>query len=282
MGLKEEILATKPTSYWPLDDDAGAACHDELGLHAATLPTSGVKPAVVPFGPTASAPYFDGEIGSCLTVADDHDGRYSQPLGNALSVAAWICPLTLDNIHTWGDAEEGRYAHFLEKSVHSSMDVEWAMRLYNENPGTNPNLRHSRLSFYTFKPGPNPGKGNGSYMEHGHSRNDPTPVETGKWIFVVGQAEPFEPPDSPSTGDILWKQGIEAERSRADKYAHYGVRPFHGTGSLRIGGTSAMAFKGSIAHVAIWNALISSDQIASIWDAGLSDLRATPMYHSYV
>lgn len=98
MGIKEAILATTPTSYWPLDDASGTACHDERGLHEASL-SGGVKLAVVPFG-QASAPYFDGEIGSNLTIVDDE--RYSQPHANALSLAAWICPLTLNNTHKAG------------------------------------------------------------------------------------------------------------------------------------------------------------------------------------
>jgi hypothetical protein len=40
-------------------------------------------------------------------------------------------------------------------------------------------------------------------------------------------------------------------------------------------------FKGAIAHLAIWNRLLSSTEIASIWTAGATDLRDTEMYHSY-
>jgi hypothetical protein len=40
-------------------------------------------------------------------------------------------------------------------------------------------------------------------------------------------------------------------------------------------------FKGAIAHLAIWNRLLSGAEIASIWTAGATDLRATAMYHSY-
>src|SRR5262249_41561675 len=29
MAVKTAILATQPTSYWPLDDAAGSSCHDE-------------------------------------------------------------------------------------------------------------------------------------------------------------------------------------------------------------------------------------------------------------
>jgi hypothetical protein len=169
MSLRTAILDTGPTSYWPLDDDdVGSSCHDEMGLHDATISGAGVKLAAIPFG-AASAPYFDGNIGSVLTVEDDT--QYSQPYKNALTVAAWICPLALDNEETVGTSDQ--YVHFMEKAVNSTTEVEWAMRLYNR---TNPN-RHSRLSFYTFKLVSPPGEGNGAYMEYGVSANDRTPVD---------------------------------------------------------------------------------------------------------
>jgi hypothetical protein len=50
---------------------------------------------------------------------------------------------------------------------------------------------------------------------------------------------------------------------------------------LRVGGTQETAFRGAIAHLAIWNRLLSANEIASIWNAGANDLRDTAMYHSY-
>jgi len=94
MSVKAAILSIRPTSYWPLDDLNGPSCHDELGLHNASTPAQGVTLAVIPFG-AAQAPYFDGALGSVLTI--DDDPRYSQPYANALTVAAWVCPLALDN-----------------------------------------------------------------------------------------------------------------------------------------------------------------------------------------
>jgi hypothetical protein len=267
--LKTVTLNTGPTSYWPLDDAVGGSCHDETGLHDATVTGPGVKLAAIPFG-TAGAPYFDGGIGSVLRVADD--AQYSQPYANALTVAAWICPLALDNAQTAGRSD--RYVHFLEKAVSSTIAVEWAMRLYNK---TNPN-RRSRLSFYTFKPISPPGEGNGAYMEYGVSTNDVTPVEAGGWLFLVGQAEPWISKNDLTTGCILWKQGVQAVRTAADKYEHppYNVHPLHGSGPISIGGTSSTGFEGSIAHVAIWNRLLSPAEIASIWTAGQIELRHTP------
>ena len=273
MSIKSAILATQPTSYWPLDDAVGStSCHDEMGLHATSAPPPGVNLAVIPFGEIL-APYFDGALGSALAI--DSDPKYSQPYANALSVAAWICPLALDNTQTVGKKDQ--YVYFLEKAVASSTDVEWAMRFYNK---TNP-TRHSRLSFYTFNLGADPGEGNGSYMEYGVSANDETPIEVGKWVFLVGEAEPYISPGDLTTGCIVWKQNVEATRVLEDKYGRYGVQPQAGSGAITIGGTQETAFKGSIAHVAIWNRLLSAPEIASIWAEGQTELLNTPMYHSY-
>jgi hypothetical protein len=274
MSIKDTILTTQPTSYWPLDDfDGFLSCHDEMGLHDASAPAQGVTLAVLPFG-ESQAPYFDGALGSFLTI--DDDPRYSQPYTNALSVAAWICPLALDNANTAGMNDQ--YVHFVEKAVGPSTDAEWALRLYNQ---TNP-ARHSRLSFYTFNLGSPTGKGNGSYMEYGVSSNDETPIELGKWVFVVGEAEPWISQTDQKTGCILWKQAVEARRVAADKYFDYKVQPQHGAGQIRVGGMQTTGFKGAIAHFAIWNKLLSPAEIASIWTAGANDLRHTAMYRSYV
>jgi hypothetical protein len=273
MSTKTTILGTQPRSYWPLDDLTGSSCHDELGLHDASVPAEGVDLAIIPFG-ASQTPYFDGELRSVLTI--DSDPQYSQAFANALSVAAWICPLALDNTHTAGTADQ--FVHLLEKAVGPSTNVEWVLRLYNR---TNLN-RHSRLSFYTFNLGSPAGKGNGAYMEYGVSAKDETPIELGKWVFVVGQAEPWISATDLSTGCILWKQAIEAKREAADKYGDFNVHPQDGSGPITVGGTQTTGYKGAIAHLAIWNRLLSASEIASIWTAGADDLRNTAMYHSYV
>lgn len=274
MAVKTAILATQPTSYWPLDDAAGSSCHDETGLHDASAPAAGVTLAAIPFG-AIGTPLFDGALGSRLTI--DSDPRYSQPFANALTVAVWICPLSLDNVNVAGTADQ--YVHFLEKAVTPSTDVEWVMRLYNR---TNP-TRHSRMSFYTFNLGSPAGRGAGSYMEFGASANDAIPIEAGHWVFLVGQAEPWIAADDLTTGCVLHKQNVAAKRIPQDKYEFpdFHVHPQAGTGPLSVGGTRSSGFKGSIAHLAIWNRLLSQDEIASIWVEGNAELRATPMYHSF-
>lgn len=276
MSLLAAILDTGPTSYWPLTDNSDGLCRDQMGLSDATSSSSGVKLAAIPFG-SASAPYFDGEIGSILTVPDAP--QYSQSYADALSIAAWICPLLLDNTNTAGTTDQ--YVHFLGKAVDSSTEVEWVLRLYNQ---TNPS-RHSRLSFYTFNLIAPPGQsnlGNGAYMEYGVSANDATPVEVGRWMFLVGQAERWISEPDKTTGCLFWKQGVRAARTSADKYQTYHVHPQHGSGPISIGGNNSSALRGSIAHIAIWNRLLSRAEIDLLWTAGQSELRDTPMYHSYV
>jgi hypothetical protein len=173
MTVKDAILATQPTSYWPLDDLSGSSsCHDEMGLHDASLPQAGVTLSVLPFG-TSQAPFFDGALGSVLTIPGDL--HYSQPFSDALTVATWLCPLALNNANVVG--AQDKYVHYVEKAVAESADAEWALRFYNRLNET----RHSRLSFYTFNLGSPTGEGNGSYMEYGVSKNDETPIELGQW-----------------------------------------------------------------------------------------------------
>ena len=275
MPLKSTILALNPTSNWPLDDAPGSpASLDARGLKNAALPKTGVTLAAIPFGASA-APLFDGAIGSRLTIASLP--QYSQPCANALTVAVWICPLALDNTNVVGKPGDDQYVHFLEKAVTPVLDTEWAMRLYNQ---TSP-ARPSRLSFYMFNlaaTAANPtNKGAGSYMQFGVS-TDATPVTVGKWLFLVGEAEPWISPEDQTTGAILWKQRVEAKRIPQDKYEYseFQVQPQAGSGPLSVGGTAETGFNGAIAHLAIWNRLLSQGEIDSIWTQGSADLQATP------
>jgi hypothetical protein len=274
MPLKSTILALNPTSYWPLDDAPGSAsCLDAMGLTNAALPVAGgVALAAMPFG-VSSAPSFDGAIGSRLTIANA--AQYSQPFANALTVAVWICPLALNNTNTAGPSGGDQYVHFLEKAVTPTLDTEWAMRLYNQD---NPS-RHSRLSFYMFNLlSTTTNRGAGSYMEFGISTNDTTPVASGSWLFLVGEAEPWISPNDQTTGCILWKQDVEAKRIPQDKYEYpeFQVMPQAANGPLSVGGTAETGFTGAIAHLAIWNRLLLQDEIDSMWTQGVADLQAMP------
>ena len=216
MSIKDAILNSVPVSYWPLDDSSSAASvHDETGLHAGTV-SGGVNLASMPFGP-AKAPFFDGQLGSSITIPDDD--RYSHPYANALTVACWICPMTLIFPHTDGSTDQ--FVHVIEKGVRYDDDVEWAMRMYNADSG-----RPSRLSYYIFNRGSPVGKGAGAYMQYGLSANDLTPVQVGKWFYLVGQGESWIDDVDNSTGSVFHKQAVQAARSPGDKYNNHRVGTF--------------------------------------------------------
>ena len=123
-------------------------------------------------------------------------------------------------------------------------------------------------------------------MEYGHSWNDQTPVEVGRWLFLVGQGQAWLDGCDMSTGAVFYKQAIEAARTGGDKYnnpdGQWHVQPHNGPGEIAIGGSiGKTAFRGSIAHVALWNRLLNAEEIDRIWNAGLAKLRETAMYQPY-
>ena len=79
MDVKTAVLATQPTSYWPLDDVAGSSCHDEMGLHDASVPAAGVTLAAIPFG-TIRTPFFDGALGVALRSTAIPNTRNLSPM----------------------------------------------------------------------------------------------------------------------------------------------------------------------------------------------------------
>jgi hypothetical protein len=268
MTLKSTILHTEPTSYWPLDDAVGSSwMHDECGRHSGE--PFGVDLGEVPFGP-ARMPRFGGRLGQFITIP--YDERYSHAYANALTVACWIAPSSLDFRYTDGSADQ--YVYCIEKARDYSHDVEWGFRLYN---ATNPK-RHSRLSFYLFDLGNPTAKGAGAYMEYGPSCNDQTPVRPGCWMFLVGQGEGWIDGTEQCRGAILYKQGVMAWRSPGDKYNNppqWNVQPRQGPGVLTLGGSiGKTAFCGAIGHVVLWNRLLKPDEIAGLFKAGQAELSA--------
>ena len=267
VSLLETIRGLQPTSYWPLDEAAGSpTVRDDKNLHTGAV-GPGVTLGAVPFG-SGRAPFFNGELGSLIKIPDDE--KYSHTFQNAITVAAWICPSLLDFRHTQG--KDDQYVHFLERAKGRNVGVEWAMRLLNQK-STLP----SRMSYYLFNSISPPGLGAGAYMQCGVSQNDHAEIKVGDWYFAVGQGEPWIDGYSTETGAIFFKQGVQAERTGGDKYNNprWNVRPHHALAEIAIGGSiDASAFEGSIAHVAIWNRLLTPAEVDQIWCAGVSELKA--------
>lgn len=271
MKLQSTILATNPTSYWPLGDAAGSnRIRDECGRHDGE--PFGVDLAEVPFG-AERMPHFNGRLGTVITIPNDE--RYSHAYANALTVACWIAPSTLDFRYT--DGSEDQYVYLISKARNYNSDVEWGFKLYN---ATNPQ-RRSRLSFYLYNLGQPTGNGAGAYMEYGQSCNDQTPVRSRQWLFLVGQGEGWIDGSEQCRGAILYKQAVMAQRSPGDKYnnpPNWTIRPRPGPGVITLGGSiGKTAFCGAIGHVALWNRLVTADEVTAIFTAGQAELTAAEM-----
>ena len=168
--------------------------------------------------------------------------------------------------------------HFLEKAVNSSIEVEWAMRLYNQ---TNPN-RHSRLSFYTFKLVSPPGQGNGAYRSMASRRMT---RRLSSWAAGFSSWGKRNRRFGKRSDDrmCLLEAGRRAAHTPADKYEH---SPYH-VHATRVGANQHrrhqfVRFQRVNCARHNWNGLVSAAEITSIWAGGEADLRGTPMYHSYV
>ena len=221
------------------------------------------------------APFFDGALKSVLTIPDDP--RLFATLRQRADRVSLAVPSRAQQ------CERGRRARRVRPLHRKGGGGVGRRRVGAQGCSDQLNkTRHSRLSFYTFNLGSPRGQGNGSYMEYGVSKNDGTPIELGQWVFVVGEAEPWISPSDLSTGCALWKQGVAAKRELADKYGDFGVHPQQGSGSITVGGSQETGFQGAIAHLAIWNRLLSGDDIASIWSARRErprHLRNVPQLH---
>ena len=114
MSVRDAILTTQPTSYWPLDDLSGSSsCHDEMGLHDASLP-SAWRHAFQSFPSGRRGAVFRRRIGEHLNhprrsaiLATFLRGADCRRL--ALSPRAQQCER--------GRRTQDKYVHYVEKAV---------------------------------------------------------------------------------------------------------------------------------------------------------------------
>jgi hypothetical protein len=264
MSLQDTILRCNSqtlAAYWPLNELQGNSCNDLVGGHHASLPVNGgVKLGARDFG-NSKAPYFNGELGSWLEVQCFE--RLSQTFSDSLSVVLWLNPEVLDFRH-----HNKGWLDLVKKCTDAFTDTEWCCRMYNLAPDpSHRGPRPSRLCFYMFNLDAK--LGNGAYSQEA--------VQPREWIMLVGQAEAY----SQSSGCLLWRNGERSERSKGDKYhgEEWTVKPQAGPGKLWIGGVpgkdgeGGMAFQGSLAHIAIWNCVLSHYELRNIYEAARMELK---------
>lgn len=250
------VTADKPVLYLTMDAPSSGSESDKSG-HGLTGTYKGGTPLSVKLPNGDIAADFNGSS-QYLTVPSS--AALSIPTTKKLTWEAWIRPDTLQFPYS-----NGGYIDWMGKCANYSPNCEWEARMYNLS---NPENRPSRLSAYVFNP--SAGLGSGADWQPA-----PGVIQAGEWVHVVAEYQTVTTPsgcNSAYPGSIdIWVNGVKW--SMKDHFptgcmSQFSVTPKAGNSPLNIG-TMALDtwFKGAVGKVAVYNYLLSQDQITSHFKA---------------
>ncbi len=241
-----KILSLAPVLYLTMANPSEGAEPDLSGnRHTGTYLPADDRPATVslPNGDPAAA--FNGN-GQYLQVPSA--GSLSVSHTGCLTVQAWVRPATLQF-----PREEGSgYVYILGKGTAGKQ--EYALRMYSRTNTEVPE-RPNRVSAYVFNLAG--GKGSGAYFQDR--------VKPNAWMMVT-----FVIDDNPSAA---WPSGYVAiyknDQLRGQvSISQFNVTPRSADAPLRIATRQLESFfKGAIGKVAIFDYVLSSEQVRAIYDA---------------
>ena len=249
------VLADQPVAFWDISamdiTEPDLSGNGNTGTYLNGLPAQ----VTMPNGDLAAD--FDGST-QYLSVQSNPDGSLSIPMTGNLTWEAWISPDVLQFSH-------GGYVAFMGKCDSYAPTCEWESRMYSIDTS-----RPSRLSAYAFNP--NAGLGSGAFWQPVDGLLQPT-----QWLHVVGEYTTQSQPDNcnnastyPGSIDI-WVNGVKWDHSyhgQTGCMSQYSVIPQANNSPLNIGTMAYDTwFQGAIAKVAIYNYLLTQDQIASHYTA---------------
>jgi len=259
------VLADNPVAFWGMT--AGGTSETDLtgngrtGTYVNSTPTT----SSMPNGDTVAV--FNGS-NQYLTVASN--ASLSIPTTHKMTWEAWIRPTTLEF-----PTSPNHYVNFMGKCEHYSPTCEWEARMYDTTTTDQP-PRYNRLSAYAFNSSAGFGAGADFQPTSGL-------IQAGHWYHVVGEyttlTTPSDcsggtPPRDPTTypgqidiwvDGVKWDQAVHAPTGCMDQYT---VTPVANNSSFRIGTVEADSFfEGAIGKVAIYNYLLTQDQITAHYEA---------------
>lgn len=246
------VLADRPTAYWRLDGSAvDVSAHGHTGRYVGGLP----KQSSLPNGGPVSD--FDGQS---QYVSVPSSPEFSISTTGQLTWEAWIQPDVLQF-----PANMKGYVDFLGKCEHYSPSCEWEGRMYNLQSRAN---RPSRLSAYVFNS--TAGLGSGADWQPSSGQ-----ITTSQWLYVVAEYQTVTTPSLCSTrfpGTIrIWVDAVPADavlHKPTGCMSQYRVTPTAGDSDLTIATMARDSFfAGSIGRVAIYEHLLSMDDIAAHYRA---------------
>jgi hypothetical protein len=141
---------------------------------------------------------------------------------------------------------------------------------------TDPDIRSNRLSAYAFNLGG--GKGSGAdWQPHVGSTGSQDVFKAGQWLHVVAEYRTDttvyacdKESTYPGTIDI-WVNGVkwnQSEHGQTGCMSQYSVTPTAASSPLNVATMELQTwFKGAIGKVAVYNKLLSQDQITSHYKA---------------
>lgn len=246
------VLSHKPTMFMAMTGFASGSEVDLVGSHGGAYQGGTPTSAKMPNGDIAAG--FNGSS-QYLTVTSKPD--LSITTTGHLTWEAWIRP---DVLQFGSD-----YINYMGKCAEYAPTCEWEARMYSSATSQG---RCHRLSAYAFNP--SAGLGSGAYFQTQCGQ-----VPAGKWIHVVGQYNIKETPqgcDASYPGGInIWVNGVkwnQAAHLPTGCMSQYQVRPQANNSPLNIGTMTGEAmFPGAIGKVAIYDYLLSQEQISAHFQA---------------
>jgi hypothetical protein len=245
----EAILSDLPVGYWGMR--ATSTIEPDLVSQGKNGTYYGNAPAIGALPNGDGAAVFNG-INNYLSIPTSPN--YSIPTTGELTWEAWIRP---DNLQSTGAANG--YSDWMGKCAEYSPTCEWEARMYTS---VNSQNRCNRLSAYAFNSGA--GLGSGADWQPNCGK-----VQAGEWLHVVAEYQTKITPAVcssayPGTIDI-WVNGIKWNQSyhgTTGCMSQYQVIPRANNSPINIGVMAGEYwFSGSIGKVAIYDHLLSQDQI---------------------
>jgi hypothetical protein len=246
------VLKDKPVMYLTMASPASGSELDQTGRGNNGTYLGGTPAASsMPNGDKVAV--FNGS-GEYLTVPSN--AALSIPTTKQLTWEAWIRPDVLDFPFTTGSVDK-----FVAWMGKCQKDVpktcEWGARMYNKSTD-----RPNRLSAYVF----NLTQGLGSGADWQPS---PNVARAAQWLHVVGEYQTLITPTRCSSaypGSIdIWVNGVKWDfTTHGDTgcMSQYQITPTASTSPLNVATMDRKGwFKGAIGKVAVYNKLLSDNQI---------------------
>ena len=251
-----QVLSFHPVLYLALGNASSGIEPDLSGNgNNGIYEPSGGKPdlTTLPNGDLASA--FDG-VSQYVQVPSSRSLSVTDT--GCLTVEAWIKPAVLQFPHTQGSG----YVYVLGKGTVGKQ--EYAMRMYSYSNSEVP-PRPNRISAYLFNLAG--GKGSGAYFQD--------VVHPGDWIMVAFVIDSRSSAEWPDGYISIYKNG--QMRGRQVSLSQFNVKPGASNAPLRIGTRDLDSFfDGAIGKVAIYDSILSAQDILATYQAMYSSLPGRP------